>query len=338
MSPSSSPSPANIMQLGMAFWGSKTLLSAVELGVFTELARQPLDAETLRERLGLHPRGARDFFDALVSLGMLERNNGTYANTPDTDHFLDQSKPSYIGGWLDMVNTRLYRYWGSLTEGLRTGLPQNEIKEGGDFFGTLYGDQVKLKAFLRSMTGISMAGNIAIAQKFPWQDYQIFFDIGCAQGGLAVQIAQTHQHLTGGGFDLPPVEPIFNEYVESFNLSDRLRFTPGDFFKEPLPKADVLSMGHILHDWDLEEKKQLIAKAYEALPPGGALLIFETLIDDERRRNTFGLLMSLNMLIELPGGFDYTGADCTAWLQEAGFRETRVEHLVGPESMVIGIK
>ena len=336
MSPS--PSPANIMQLGMAFWGSKTLLSAVELGVFTELARQPLDAETLRERLGLHPRSARDFFDALVSLGMLERNNGTYANTPDTEQFLDQSKPSYIGGWLDMVNTRLYRYWGSLTEGLRTGLPQNEIKEGGDFFGTLYGDQVKLQAFLRSMTGISMAGNMAIAQKFPWKNYQTFLDIGCAQGGLAVQIAQTHQHLTGGGFDLPPVEPIFNEYVESFNLSDRLRFTPGDFFKEPLPQADVLCMGHILHDWNLEEKKQLIAKAYEALPPGGAFLIFETLIDDERRKNAFGLLMSLNMLIELPGGFDYTGADCTAWLKEAGFRKMRVEHLVGPDSMVIGIK
>ena len=331
-------SPANIMQLGMAFWGSKTLLSAVELGVFTELARQPLDAEMLQERLKLHPRSARDFFDALVALGMLERENGTYTNTSDTDHFLDQSKPSYIGGFLDMANARLYRYWGSLTEGLRTGLPQNETKEDGDFFGTLYGDPEKLRAFLQSMTGISMAGNTAIAYKFPWKDYKTFMDIGCAQGGLAVQIAQTHPHLTGGGFDLPPVEPIFKEYVESFHLSDRLRFIPGDFFKEPLPKADVLCMGHILHDWDLEEKKQLIAKVYEALPEGGAFLIFEALIDDERRQNAFGLLMSLNMLIELPGGFDYTGADCSAWLREAGFRETRVEHLIGPDSMVIGIK
>ena len=131
---SSAHSPEKIMQLGMAFWGSKNLLSAIELGVFTELARQPQDASTLQTRLGLHPRSARDFFDALVALGMLERENAMYANTPETDLFLDKAKPSYIGGFLDMANARLYRSWGSLTEGLKTGLPQNETKEGGDFF------------------------------------------------------------------------------------------------------------------------------------------------------------------------------------------------------------
>ncbi len=335
---STSPSPSNIMQLGMAFWGSKTLLSAIELGIFTELARQPLDADSLRTQVGLHERSARDFFDALVALGMLERVDGKYSNTSETDLYLDQSKPTYIGGFLEMANDRLYDYWGSLTEGLRTGLPQNETKEGGDFFGTLYRNPLKLKAFLQSMTGISMGASQAIAQKFPWKDYKTFTDIGCAQGGLAVQIAQTHTHLIGGGFDLPPVGPIFKDYVQSFNLTHRLRFIPGDFFKEPLPNTDVLCMGHILHDWNLEEKKQLLAKAYEALPPNGALIIFEALIDDERRKNAFGLLMSLNMLIELPGGFDYTGADCSTWLREAGFRETRVEHLIGPDSMVIGIK
>ncbi len=335
---STPPSPSNIMQLGMAFWGSKTLLSAVELDVFTALAQQPLDSNTLREKLGLHERSAQDFFDALVALGMLERQDGQYSNTPETDHYLDKAKPSYIGGFLEMANARLYHYWGSLTEGLRTGLPQNETKEGGDFFGTLYRDPTKLKAFLQSMTGISMGASHAIAEKFPWKNYQSFIDIGCAQGGLAVQVAQTHSHLTGGGFDLPPVGPIFKEYVQSFNLTHRLRFIPGDFFKEPLPKTDVVSMGHILHDWNLEEKKQLIAKAYDALPAGGALIIFEALIDDQRRTNAFGLLMSLNMLIELTGGFDYTGADCSGWLKDAGFRETRVEHLIGPDSMVIGIK
>ena len=268
------------------------------------MARQPLDADSLRTQVGLHERSARDFFDALVALGMLERVDGKYSNTSETDQYLDQSKPTYIGGFLEMANDRLYDYWGSLTEGLRTGLPQNETKEGGDFFGTLYRNPVKLKAFLQSMTGISMGASQAIAQKFPWKDYKTFTDIGCAQGGLAVQIAQTHTHLIGGGFDLPPVGPIFKDYVQSFNLTHRLRFIPGDFFKEPLPNTDVLCMGHILHDWNLEEKKQLLAKAYEALPPNGALIIFEALIDDERRKNAFGLFMSLNMLIELPGGFD----------------------------------
>lgn len=330
--------PERIMQLGMNFWGSKTLLSAVELGVFSELAKQPLDGESLRMRLGLHERSAKDFFDALVALGMLHRREDRYSNTPETDRFLDQAKPSYIGGFLEMANARLYRYWGSLTEGLRTGLPQNEAKEGADFFRTLYADPSRLKQFLQSMTGISLGASRAIAKQFPWERYHGVVDVGCAQGGFVVEIGRAHPHLTGGGFDLPVVGPIFDEYIRSFGLEDRWRFIPGDFFADPLPNADVLVMGHILHDWNLTEKKHLIRKAHEALNEGGALLIYEALIDDGRRQNAFGLLMSLNMLIETPGGFDFTGADCTGWLREAGFRDVRVEHLVGPDSMVIGVK
>jgi hypothetical protein len=130
--PGTAPTPDAIMQLGSAFWASKTLLSAVELGLFSELASSgPLDAEALRKRLDLHPRSARDFFDALVALGMLERENGAYRNTPETDLFLDRSKPSYVGGLLEMLNARLFGFWNSLTEGLRTGEPQNEAKTGG---------------------------------------------------------------------------------------------------------------------------------------------------------------------------------------------------------------
>ncbi len=330
--------PEKIMRLGMAFWGAKTLLSAVELDVFTILAKEPMDAQTLRRHLGLHERSALDFFDALVALGMLERRDGFYANTPETDFYLDKAKPSYIGGFLAMANDRLYRFWGSLTEALKTGRPQNEAKDGGNFFEILYSDPDKLAGFMQSMTGISMGTSKAIAQKFPWKDYRTFIDIGSAQGGLVVEVGNVHPHVTGGGFDLPVTGPIFEAYVRSFGLSDRFKFIPGDFFADELPSADVLSMGHILHDWNLDQKKTLIQKAYDALPSGGVLLVFDSIIDDERRENAFGLLMSLNMLIELPGGFDYTGADCCGWMKEIGFRDTRVEHLAGPESMVIGTK
>ena len=330
--------PEKIMQLGLGFWGSKTLLSAIELGVFNELARGELDAETLTERLKIDSRGAGDFFDALVALGMLQRKDGRYSNTPETDLFLDRNKSSYMGGILEMANNRLYPFWGSLTEALQTGNPQNEAKTGGNLFEAIYADPARLKGFLKAMTGLSMGASQAIATKFPWGDYKTFIDIGTAQGGLPVQVALAHQHVSGGGFDLEVVAPIFNEYVTSFGLEERLRFHPGDFFKDRLPQAEVISMGHILHDWNMEEKSMLIAKAYQALPQGGALIIWEALIDDERSQNTFGLLMSLNMLIETPGGFDFTGADCSAWLRDAGFRETRVEHLAGPDSMVIGIK
>jgi hypothetical protein len=331
--------PDAIMQLGTAFWASKTLLSAVELGVFSELAKTgALDGEALRERLGLHQRSATDFFDALVALGMLDREDDRYANTPATDLFLDRAKPSYAGGLLEMANARLYGFWGSLTEGLRTGAPQNEAKGGGDFFEALYADPARLAQFARAMSAISTGAGQAIAAKFPWRDHDSVIDIGCAEGAVPVQIAVAHEHITGGGFDLPAIEPIFDGYVAGFGLGERLSFTAGDFFADPLPEADVLVMGHILHDWDLDEKQLLLQKAHNALPDGGALIVYEAIIDDERRSNTFGLLMSLNMLIETPGGFDYTGADCRAWMQETGFRESYVEHLVGPDSMVVGIK
>jgi hypothetical protein len=330
--------PDRIMQLGFAYWGSKTLLSAVELGLFTELAQGPLDAEALRQRLGLHPRSARDFFDALVALGMLERQEGQYANTPETDLYLDRAKPSYSGGFLEMSSVRLYGFWGSLTEALRTGQPQNEAKTGGNFFTALYQDPVRLKGFAHAMTGISMGAAQAIARQFPWSQYRTFADVGTAEGCLPVQVALAHPQLTGVGFDLPPLRPSFEEYVASFGLQDRLRFQEGDFFTDPLPAADVLVMGHVLHDWSVDERRTLLAKAYSALPQGGALLVYETIIDDARRENTFGLLMSLNMLIETPAGSDYTRAECASWMREVGFRETYAEHLVGPDSMVVGIK
>lgn len=331
-------SPEKILGLGLGFWNSKALLSAVELGLFSVLAQAPADAEALRARLGLHERSARDFFDALVALGMLERENGLYRNTAETDLFLDRAKPSYVGQILEMSNLRLFSSWNRLTEALRTGAAQSENAADGDFFGALYADPEKLRGFLTAMSGISAGPAQAIAAKFPWQDYKTFVDVGCAQGMVPATVARAHPHLTGGGFDLPQVQPVFGDFIAQNGLSDRLRFYPGDFFEDALPKVDVIVMGHILHDWNLEEKRLLLAKAYEALPKGGALIVYEALIDDERKTNAFGLLMSLNMLIETPGGFDYTGADCQGWMRDAGFAQTRVEHLLGPDSMVIGVR
>ena len=333
------PQPDHILQVGMGFWASKTLLSAIEMEVFTELADGPEPLEVLQGRLGLHRRGARDFLDALVALNFLERHDGKYGNTPSTAFFLDKRKPSYIGGILEMANHRLYPFWGHLTTALRTGAPQNETKDGGpDPFAVLYADPARLKQFLGAMTGISHGGNMNIARQFPWKQYRTAVDVGTAQGDLITQVALANPQIEGTGFDLPAVGPIFEEYVQANGLSNRVKFAPGSFFEQPLPKADVVMMGHILHDWDLDTKRMLIRKAWEALPPGGAYIVYESIIDDDRSSNVFGLLMSLNMLIETPGGFDYTGADCAGWMKEAGFRETQVEHLVGPDSMVIGFK
>ncbi|MBA4013920.1 MAG: methyltransferase [Phenylobacterium sp.] len=331
--------PEAIMQLGWGFWGSKTLLSAVELGVFTELGNGPLGLEALTSRLSLHPRSARDFFDALVALGVLARDGSVYANTPETALFLDRNKPTYVGGILEMANKRLYRFWDGLTEALRTGLPQNEAKDGGeDLFGVIYADPVILESFLRGMTGVSLPAAQAMAALFPWNEVKSLVDVGCAQGGATATIALAHPHLAATGFDLAVVQPVFDAYVKEKGLADRVRFAAGDFFAGSLPSADVIIMGHILHDWNLAQKRELLAKAYAALPDGGRLIVYDAIIDDARRQNAFGLLMSLNMLIETNGGFDYTGADCIGWMKEAGFREAVVQPLAGPDSMVIGTK
>lgn len=331
--------PEKILQTGLAFWPSKVLLSAVEMGVFTELAKGPEEFDRLAGRLGLHARSARDFLDTLVALGFLNRTGSTYSNTPETDLFLDQHKPSYVGGILEMANHRLFPFWAHLTEALRTGLPQNEVKSGSaGMFETLYADPARLKEFLRSMTGISHGSNMTIARKFDFSNYKTYVDVGTAQGDLAVQVALANTHLQGTGFDLPEVGPIFEEYVELNGLGGRVKFEGGSFFDREIPKADVVLMGHILHDWDLETKMMLVRKAFEALPEGGAFIVYESIIDNDRSKNAFGLMMSLNMLIETPGGFDYTGADCEGWMREVGFSSTSTEHLVGPDSMVVGIK
>ena len=336
---SSAPlNPAKIMHLGFAFMASRTLLSAVEIGLFTELAKGPLNAATVGQRLNIHARAQLDFLDTLVTLKLLQRANGVYSNSPEADLFLDRSKPSYIGGLLEMFSARLFGHWAHFTEALRTGQQQNESRNGVDMFKELYSDPARLRQFLNAMAGLSIPGAQAMARQFPWKNYKTFADVGCALGAAPVQIALANPHLQAVGFDLPAVGPIFEEYVAAHGLKDRVKFQAGSFFTDPLPSVDVIVMGHVLHDWDLPTKKMLIKKAYDALPPGGAFIACETLIDDARCENLSSFLVSLNMLIETSGGFDYTGADGQAWMKEAGFRETRVEHLAGPDDMVVGIK
>ena len=331
-------SPDKFIQMGMGFWAAKAIMSAVELGVCTELAKSPKNADSLAKSLGLQGRGSRDFFDALVALSVIERDGDIYRNTPEADHFLDKNKTTYIGGILEMSSKRLWEPWSKLTDALRTGQPQNGRTGDADHFEHIYTDEKITRLFAEAMTGISTRTAQVMAQKFPWSDYKTFCDIGCAQGALPVQIALAHPHLTGVGSDLPVIKPIFEEYIARFNLTNRLRFESCDVFKDTLPKADVFILGHMLHGWGLKEKRQIVANCFAALPKGGALIVFDAMIDNERRKNAFGLLMSLNMLLETPTGFDYTGAEGVSWLKDAGFRDVSLQHLNGPDSMVVGLK
>ena len=328
--------PGRIVEIAYAFWRSKALFAAMELDIFSKLADGPLHLATLISRTGVHERGARDFFDSLVALGLLNRDaDGRYSNAPESDHYLVRNKSSYLGGLLKHLDARHYQNWSSLTQALITGEPQSIL--GTDTYDGLYADEPTQELFLNGMTAGSWLAAQALARKFPWNRYQTFIDIGTAQGCVPVEIARVHPHLRGGGFDLATVEPAFTRYVRKHGLSDRLQFYCGDFFADPLPEADVLIMGRVLHNWDRSTRTMLLDKAYHAISSGGALIIYDPLID-ERRRESHGLLSSLNMLIETAGGAEYTAAECESWMARAGFQNIRVEPLQDVHTAVIGFK
>ena len=335
--------PSHIMQVGMGFFGSKALLSAVELGLFTELAKRRMTASEIAKTLDLHPRAVPDFPDALVALRFLQRAGvgpaGLYSNTPESAAFLDRNSPDYIGGILEMANARLYGFWADLTEALKTGAPQNEIKQSGEsMFAKLYETPERLEQFMNAMSGVSAANFKAFAQKFDFSKYETLCDVGGATGQLSCIVAAAHPHMRCTSFDLPKVLPIATGKIKKAGLTDRVTPVSGDFFSDPLPAADVITMGMILNDWNLEKKKLLIRKAYDALPQDGAFVVIEALIDDARRENAFGLLMSLNMLIEFGDAFDYSGSDFVSWCREVGFREFEIIPLTGPSSAAVAYK
>ncbi|RLD49539.1 MAG: methyltransferase [Bacteroidetes bacterium] len=335
--------PSNIMQVGMGFWASKTLLTAVKLELFTLLAVKPLTGREVKLQICLNGRGLYDFLDTLVALGFLQKNGNketaVYSNSPDSDLFLDKNKLSYMGGLLEMANNRLYPFWNFLEEGLRRGTPQNEIRTGeASLFEKIYSDIDKTREFVNAMSGAQAGNFIAFATQFDFSTYNSMCDIGGAGAQLSAQVVSHNPHMKCISFDLPPVSPIAFENVSKMGVSDKVDIKAGDFFTDSFPKSDVITMGNILHDWGTDDKKMLIGKAYEALPEGGALVVIENIIDDERRENAFGLMMSLNMLIETAEGYDFTAADFKEWATEAGFTETSIMRLTGPASAVIAIK
>jgi hypothetical protein len=335
--------PSAILQTAFGFWQSKVLLTAVEMGLFTKLANSRLTGAELGAELKLHPRAIADFFDALVAMRFLDREGegpqAKYFNTPEGLLFLDEASPRYIGGILVMLNARLFKFWNDLPEALRTGRPQNETKHGQKgIFEELYSDLPRLEQFMGAMTGLSRTNFEAFADKFDFSRFQTLCDVGGATGLLSIECAKKHPHLRCISFDLPPVESIAQKHIAAADLSSRVDTASGDFFKDPLPKADIITMGMILHDWNLEKKLHLIRSAYDALPSGGALVAIEALIDDARRENVQGLLMSLNMLIEFGDAFDYSGADFRKWCSEVGFKRFETIHLAGPSSAAVAYK
>ncbi len=335
--------PSKIMQIGMGFWASKTLLTAVNMNLFTHLGTGEKSGQQIQEALGLHERSLYDFLDTLVALGFLQRKgikeNSMYSNAEDADLFLDKNKQTYIGGILEMSNNRLYPFWDNLEEALKTGKPQNESKSSEtQLFEAIYSDENKLREFLHAMGGVQAGNFDYFARHFDFSGYNTHCDIGGSGGNLSIHIAKNNKHIKSLSFDLPQVAPIANSNFKALGMDDRIKAVIGDFFKDELPKAELITMSNVLHDWGHKDKKMLIQKAYHALPDNGTLVVIENIIDNQRSKNAFGLMMSLNMLIETDEGFDYSLTDFEVWAKEAGFKKISIMPLTGPASAIIASK
>lgn len=337
------PDPSQIMRIASGYGISKALLSAVGMGLFTRLAAGPMTLSEIVAAFDLKTRPARDFLDLLVSADLLERHgdgpDARYCNSSATGLYLDRNRPEYIGGIIEIWDNRDYRFWADLTEGLRTGKPQNEAKHAGTpFFEAMFADPAQLEAFMSAMNGSSIRNFQALARVFPFDRYQSMTDVGGADALLSREVAAAHPHIQCITFDLPPVSAIAERRIAAAGLSDRITAISGDFFKDPLPSAQVITMGMILHDWNLEKKKLLVREVFEALPEGGAFIAIESFIDDARRSNTFGLFMSLMMLIEFGDAFDFTAAEFRDWCREVGFSRFETIPLDGPSSAAVAYK
>ncbi len=335
--------PQKIMKVGFGFWSSKVLLSAVKMGLFSKLAQTPMTAEQIRKEFDLDGRGLFDWLDALVALGFLKRegfkDNAIYSNSPDSDRFLDQNKRGYIGGILEMANDRLYPFWSDLEEALKTGNPQNEIKhKNTDFFELLYEDEDRLQQMTRAMAGIQMGNFKALVHKFDFSSYNTLCDMGGADGELSLQVASEHEHMECITIDLPKVASIAEEKIKKWDMEDGLQSIAGDFWEDKFPEADIITMGNVLHDWGLDGKVNLLEKAYNSLPEGGACIVIENIIDNDRSENVFGLTMSLNMLIETREGFDFTFNEFSNWCEDVGYTSSGIIPLAGPSSAVVAYK
>ncbi|WP_329145234.1 acetylserotonin O-methyltransferase [Streptomyces sp. NBC_01456] len=320
-----------LLQMAADFYKWRTVLFAVELGLFTALLDTEMTPGEVCDRFGIDRRGAGDFLDALVSVGLLERADGAYRAAPVAARFLDGEKAAYLGRFLQQADAR----WSRVGEGLLTGEPQNGARPGAGMFVRQHRSRQEWRAYYGGMDALNGPSGRALGDAFDWQTVKRVTDVGGARGNVLAELVRAHPHLEATVFDLPAVEPVFTEHMAELGLTGRVAFRPGDFFHDPLPESEVVVFGHVLHDWDVEQRRHLARRAYEAVAPGGYALAYDTMIDEDRRTKTNSLLVSLNMMLCTPGGGEYTPSEGARWFADAGFAEVSHRPLAGDDTLLV---
>ncbi|WP_131785782.1 methyltransferase [Protofrankia symbiont of Coriaria ruscifolia] len=331
------PSPAALMSVVTGARAARILYAADHLDVFSTLAERAATPAELAERLGLRPDATADLLATLAGLGLLERDGPRYRGTPVTDFFLARSSPGYLGGFLEFCRTVLDPAFDGLAHTLRTGESVNTAAGDGDPFRPHYDDSAARDAFLAAMDTLSRPLAVLLSG-LDWSGQTDVVDVGGARGDLAARLANAQPHLRVSVFDLPQVAPAAHAHLAALQRAgvaraDTVSFVAGDFFTDPLPTADAVIFGHVLHNWDRDARVELLRAAFRALRPGGRVLIYDPLLNPENPAYA-AALSSLNMRVWTAGGSEYTEAEATDWLHNAGFVDVGAQPL-GPNDILL---
>jgi SAM-dependent methyltransferase len=319
-----------ILRLGNAFCMAQALLTAIELDLFTTLHSGPSTEEDLRGRLGLHGRGLRDFLRLLVALGLLREDDGRYRNAAGSDRYLVSGRPDHVGGFLLGAKMNLYPVWDGLTETLRSGRP----RATADSFTAMLDDVEQLRRYTHMMEGVLQPLIPRLIEVLDWSAYRSVLDVGGCGGALVGRLVTEHPCLAGHVFDLPQLEPVFDERMAELGVAGMVRFHAGDFFRDPLPHADVVVLGHILHNWPPKKREHLMRTAFEAVEVGGVLLVHDRMLDDACA-NVDNLVASLIMALVTDAGSEYTIGELTELAESVGFTSVRHLRLDDNETVVV---
>lgn len=333
--------PADVvLDLISAFRRSKTMFTAVALGVFDHLTATPhLHLRDLANLTGTRPEPLSRLLDGCCSLGLLARQAECYDNTPAAARYLVRTSPDSLAGYILYSNDVLWGLWAHLDDALKEGSPRwlQTFGVEGSIFSHFYRTEEARTTFIQGMHGLGRLASPEVVRVFNLSRFRRIVDLGGATGHLAIAACERYGAMTGAVFDLPEVVALARPHIDASRASQRLETISGDFFTGPLPPADLYALGRILHDWGGEKIDLLLRRIHAALPAGGGLLIAETLLDDDGLGPVPSLMQSLNMLV-CTEGRERTFAGYQALLERAGFAAVEGRRTGAPLDAVLAIK
>jgi len=335
----STADPTVILDLLESFRRSKSMFAAVSLGIFDTLESRPMSLAGLAATLNLDPGALERLLDACVGLQLLHRAGTLYENTPAASTYLCKQSPSRLTGYISYSNAILWKLWANLEDAIREGTNRWQQTFGwdGPIFSHFFRTEEAMREFLMAMHGYGLISSPHVVAAFDLGRFRRLVDLGGATGHLAIAVCQRYPGAKAVVFDLPEVCPLAREIVGGSPAADRIEVVAGDFFVDALPAGDLYAVGRILHDWTEAKVLSLLDRIFDRLPSGGALLIAEKLIDEDRCGPRWAQMQNLGMLLYTEGK-ERTLAEYKTLLHKVGFSEVRGVTTASPLDAVLAIK